>query len=114
LKILVVEDETLISLMVEDALEDAGFSVLTAPNADDALVILERDTVDVVFTDIDMPGSMDGLTLAANVRTRWPPVHIIIASGKRRPTPDELPSDAFFFPKPYCMDHVINALGRMA
>ena len=84
--VLVVEDEILIRDVIADDLEKAGFTVALAAHADEAIAILEaRQDVHLVFTDIDMPGSMDGLKLAAAVRDRWPPVHIIITTGKTRP-----------------------------
>jgi hypothetical protein len=64
----------------------------------------------VVFTDIDAPGSMDGLQLAAVVKDRWPPVDIVTASGKHRPMAGEMPSDAVFLPKPYPSGDVLKAL----
>ncbi|QUS40675.1 response regulator [Tardiphaga alba] len=114
-KVLVVEDEFLIMMWVEDALRDAGYSVVTASNADEAIDILEGDTeVRIVFTDIDMPGSMDGLRLAAVVRDRWPPVYIIVASGKHRPVAGEMPSEAVFLPKPYLSVDILTALNVAA
>ena len=84
--VLVVEDEPLIALDISDELTRAGYNVLTAANADEAIVLLEkRSDIATIFTDIDMPGSMNGLKLAAAVRKRWPPVNIIITTGKRRP-----------------------------
>lgn len=110
-KILVVEDEALILLWVEDALRDAGHTVITAGNADQAIAILECDTeIRTVFTDIDMPGSMDGLRLAAVVKDRWPPVDIIVASGKHRPLAGEMPPQAVFLPKPYLSVDMLKAL----
>lgn len=67
-----------------------------------------------VFSDIDMPGSMDGMKLAAAVRDRWPPIEIIIVSGHRRPVDRDLPARATFFPKPYNVDAVTAELNRMA
>jgi CheY-like chemotaxis protein len=111
-KVLVVEDDPFIIMWVEDALCEAGHNVLTARNADTAVEILERDTsIQLVFTDIDMPGSMDGLKLASAVRDRWPPVHIIIASGKHRPKRDEMPLNAVFLPKPYLPKDILGAVG---
>lgn len=113
-KVLVVEDETLISMWVEEALREAGHDVFSALNADRAIAILESDSeFDIVFTDIDMPGSMDGLKLAAYVRNRWPPVHLIIASGKHRPRLDEMPTESVFLPKPYLPNDVIDAIQRV-
>ena len=84
--VLIVEDEPLIRNLVSDELTDAGFGVIEAGDADAAIALLEfRQDIRLVFTDIDMPGSMNGLLLAACVRDRWPPVHIIITTGKARP-----------------------------
>jgi CheY-like chemotaxis protein len=109
-KVIVVEDETLIVLWVEEVLRDAGYEVLTASNANEAIQLLETDpAITYVFTDVDMPGSMDGLRLAAAVRNRWPPVHIVIASGKRRPLRTEMPERAIFLSKPYLPIDVLAA-----
>jgi two-component system, response regulator PdtaR len=107
--VLVVEDEPLIRLMVIEELESAGFEVTEAGNADQVIAVLEaRHDIRLVFTDIDMPGSMDGLKLAAAVRDRWPPVHIIMTTGKARPL--EIPPNALFIPKPYLSDAVVVAM----
>ena len=99
--ILVVEDDPLQRLGMIDLVEDAGFEAIEARDADQAVEILEgRLDIRVVFTDIDMPGSMDGLKLAAAIRKRWPPIEIIITSGGRKPALDELPARASFLPKP--------------
>jgi CheY-like chemotaxis protein len=104
--VLVVEDEAIIRDMVAEELEDAGFTVVIAMNADHAIPILEnRLDIQLVFTDIDMPGSMDGLKLAAAVRDRWP---IIITAGKARPP--EIPANALFIPKPYLGKNVVTAM----
>ncbi len=114
-KVLVVEDEALIRLWVEDALRDAGYEVETAANADEAILILEADrSITLVFTDIDMPGSMDGLKLAAAVRDRWPPVHIVVASGKSHPVASMLPTHSVFLPKPYIAAEVLAAFNQVA
>lgn len=86
-----------------DELEEAGFQVLEAANADVALKVLEArsDEVLVLFTDVHMPGSMDGMDLAEQVHTRWPHVQILISSGYARPEPHEIPDDGWFLPKPY-------------
>ena len=108
--VLVVEDETLIRELVAEELEVAGYTVVIANDADQAIAILEaRQDIHLVFTDINMPGSMDGLKLAAAVRDRWPPVHIIIiTSGKIRPL--EIPANALFIPKPYVGENVVAAM----
>ena len=98
--VLIVEDEFLVRQVLQIELEDAGYEVILADSADAAIAILEaRSDIHLVFTDIDMPGSMDGLKLAACVRDRWPPIHIIITTGKARPR--EIPANALFIPKPY-------------
>ena len=101
--VLVVEDEPLVRMTAADELEEAGFQVLEAANADVALKVLEArsDEVQVLFTDVDMPGSMDGLTLAEHVHKRWPHVLLLISSGYARPHPDEIPDHGQFMPKPY-------------
>ncbi len=107
--VLIVEDEPLIRELVAEELEEAGFKVVIANNADQAIAILEaRQDIQLVFTDIDMPGSMNGLKLAAAVRDRWPPVHIIITTGKVRPL--EIPANALFIPKPYVSKNVVAAM----
>jgi CheY-like chemotaxis protein len=107
--VLIVEDEALVREVIQTELEDAGYEVVLAENADAAIVILEaRADIHLVFTDIDMPGSMDGLKLAACVRDRWPPVHIIITTGKERPR--EIPANALFIPKPYLGQTVVDAV----
>ena len=85
--LLVVEDEPLLRMLAVDVGEDAGFLVVAAANADDAVAILEsRGDIRLVFTDIDMPGSLDGMKLAACIRDRWPPIHIILTSGHMKPS----------------------------
>lgn len=109
--ILVVEDDVLIRLRICEDLASEGYEVLTAARADEAIKILEsRDDITTVFTDIHMPGSMDGLKLAAAVRDRWPPVNIVITSGRVRPRADEMPTDSVFLGKPYQTAHVVKAL----
>lgn len=113
--ILVVEDEPLLLLDAIDMVEDAGFTAYGAANADEAIRMLERhDNIRVLFTDIDMPGSMDGLRLAHAVRDRWPPVSIIVASGHVTVKPEELPENGLFFAKPYPPGSVVSALKRIA
>ena len=114
-KVLVVEDEPLLLMMAAEVGEDAGFEALEAGNADEALSLLETvDDIRILVTDIDMPGSMNGLKLAATVRNRWPPIQIVIVSGKQRPKRSELPDDSVFFPKPYDIQELSSALVTMA
>jgi DNA-binding NtrC family response regulator len=112
--ILVIEDEPLIRMAVADELRDAGFHTLEAANADDALGILSTEaSIGAIFTDIDLHGELDGLSLAWIVKDRWPPIGIIITSGKRRVESDQMPDQAVFFPKPYAYQAVIDALARL-
>ena len=80
--VLIVEDEILLRMDATEALESAGLVVVEAGSADEAILILEqRDDINLIFTDIHMPGSMDGLKLAHFVKDRWPPIRIIATSG---------------------------------
>jgi two-component system, response regulator PdtaR len=100
--VLIVEDEPLLRMLAVEAVEEAGFVALEAGNADEAVALLEtRPDISLLFTDIDMPGSMDGLKLAHAVRDRWPPLKILIVSGKVRLQPSDLPSNSCFVGKPY-------------
>jgi CheY-like chemotaxis protein len=99
--ILIVEDELLIRMNAVEMIEEA-YEVVEAANADEAIAILERRLdITVLFTDIQMPGSMDGLKLAAAVRDRWPPILIVATSGHVKLGPDDLPQGGRFLPKPY-------------
>lgn len=112
--ILVVEDEALILFALSEDLRAAGFQVLEARNADEAVRKLEENPdIGLMFTDIDMPGSMDGLCLSANVRDRWPPVRIIITSGKRKPGSEAMPDGGVFLSKPYSPEDVAIAIHKM-
>lgn len=100
--VLIAEDDPLLRMLAVEVVEEAGFVVLEASNADEAVALLEtRPDISLLFTDIEMPGSMDGLKLARAVRDRWPPVKILIVSGKVRLQPSELPSNSRFVGKPY-------------
>jgi DNA-binding NtrC family response regulator len=113
--VLVVEDEALLRMLAVQIVEDAGFEPLEAANADDAVRILEtRSDIRIVFTDIDMPGSMNGMKLAAAVRGRWPPIEIIVTSGHYNVRVEELPTRGVFFRKPYDDREIIATLQRMA
>lgn len=113
--VLVVEDEPLLRMMAMDMVEDAGFEPVEARDADEAIALLEaRTDITIVFTDVDMPGSMDGLKLAAAIRDRWPPIEIVITSGHFRLDDTEIPTRTVFFPKPYDHQEVIATLRWMA
>ena len=102
MKILVVEDEPLIRLGLASAIEEAGYVVVEAANASDAIKLLEADhSIRLVMTDVDMPGGMDGIRLAHYVRDRWPPIQLIVISGKVGVQAGQLPAGAKFIGKPY-------------
>ena len=95
-------------------LESAGFEVIQAGDADEAIAILSaRSDIHVVFTDIQMPGSMDGLKLARFVRDRWPPIKIVATSGHVRLEDDDLPAGSVFLPKPYLGAELVGTLREL-
>ena len=99
--VLIVEDEMMLRMRAVDIVEDAGFRSVEAVNADEAMSILEsRSDISLLFTDIQMPGSMDGLKLAHTVHNRWPDIKIILVSGQMNPSEAERPADSRFFGKP--------------
>ncbi|WP_308737928.1 response regulator [Rhizobium sp. TH2] len=109
-----MEDEFLIRMDIADSLERAGFVVHEAGNAREAIAILDKNSdIQAMFTDVDMPGGMDGVRLAAFARDRWPPLKIIITSGYRRVTANEMPAECRFFDKPYNLDRVITTIREM-
>ncbi|MDO9637518.1 MAG: response regulator [Pseudotabrizicola sp.] len=110
--VLVVEDTAIIRMGAVDLVRSAGYEALEACDADEAIRILEsRDDIDLVFTDVQMPGSMDGIKLSHYIRNRWPPVKLLVASGAAIVAESSLPSGSLFFSKPY-NDHDI--IDRMA
>ena len=113
--VLIVEDEPLIRTGAVYIIEDAGFEVVEAASADEAIRILERRSdIRVVFTDIHMPGSMDGLKLAHAVRNRWPPIKIMVTSGRELIAQQVLPEGGRFFAKPYNSIEILAALREWA
>jgi CheY-like chemotaxis protein len=112
--ILIVEDEFLLRLDSAETIEQAGFEVVQAANADEAIAILEaRPEIHLVFTDIQMPGSMDGLKLARFVRDRWPPIKIIATSGREVAGENDLPAGSLFLPKPYRGPVLVSAIREL-
>lgn len=100
--VLVVEDEALIRMGAAELIRDLGFEVLEAVDANHAVSLLESvPDITVVFTDVEMPGSMDGLLLAAVVRDRWPPIALLVTSGKVHPASSDMPTGTQFMSKPY-------------
>ena len=112
--VLIVEDEYLVRTGTRDAVETAGFDVLEAGDADEAIAILTaRNDVSLIFTDVHMPGSMDGLKLVHFVRDRWPPVKIVATSGRVRITDSDLPEGGRFLPKPYSAGEITATLHEL-
>jgi len=109
--ILTVEDELFVSEYLKGILESDGHRVLATYDADEAIEVLEsvRD-IELVITDIDMPGSMDGLRLAAVIRDRWPPIHLIVVTGLTPPSSSELPSGSLFVAKPYRPAEILSGV----
>jgi CheY-like chemotaxis protein len=112
--ILVVEDEFLLRINATDMLSDAGFDPIEAANADEAIEILDaRSDIRLIFTDIQMPGTMDGQKLASMVRDRWPPIAIILTSGRVGVANSELPQMARFLSKPYTERQLTGAISEL-
>jgi two-component sensor histidine kinase len=112
--VLVVEDEMVLRMRAVDIVEDAGFVPIEAVSADQAIGILEsRDDISLLFTDIQMPGSMDGLKLAHAAHARWPHIKIILVSGQIAVTDADKPDDSRFFPKPLEVQQMIGELQDM-
>lgn len=113
--ILVVEDEPLIRMDAVDTIEDAGFQTAEAGSAAAALKVLEaRDDISIVFTDVEMPGEMDGLGLAAHIRLHWPAIAIVIASGFVKSDDVTLPDGAVVIAKPYGIGQVTQTLQKLS
>lgn len=109
--VLIVEDHLLVQITATAQIEDAGMATLVANDADEALQILAtRNDVRTVFTDIDMPGTMDGLGLAMVVRERWPDIRVVVTSGGKPRAVDRLPDDVAFFQKPYEYSAIVDEL----
>ena len=109
--VLIVEDEPVLRMLAVEVVEEAGFIAIEARDADEAVILLEsRTDIALLFTDINMPGGMDGLKLAHAVRDRWPPIKILVVSGKQRLQPSELPSNSCFLGKPYQVTALVEEL----
>ena len=112
--VLVVEDEMVLRMRAVDIVEDAGFTAVEAVNADEALSILEkRSDIALLFSDIQMPGSMDGLKLAHAVHARWPAIKIILVSGQIKLSDADKPANSLFFGKPLVVKQMIGELQAM-
>ena len=113
--VLVVEDEPLIRMNAALMVEEAGYAVIEATNADEAIRILEeRNDINVVFTDVNMPGSMDGLKLAHAIHGRWPPIRVIVTSGQVAVRESDIREDDRFIAKPYDARQIANMLHDIA
>ena len=112
--VLIVEDEPRIRYDMVDFLERAGYRTLEAANADEALVLLKHNAIDTLYTDIDMPGSMDGLGLVATVRTRFPGMRIIVTSGLVKLTHQDLEAGIAFLAKPAAGLELLNLMAKSA
>jgi len=112
--VLVVEDNPLILMSALDLVTTAGFEGVGAASADEAIAILEaRTDIRLVFTDVQMPGTMDGVKLAHYIRERWPPIHLIVASGRSILEESQLPPGSRFFSKPYDDNTIVEEITRM-
>lgn len=112
--VLVVEDSVVIRMSAVDLIRSAGYEALEAGDADEAISILEsRSDIDLVFTDVQMPGTMDGIKLSHYIRDRWPPVKLIVASGNAIVEESNLPQGSRFFSKPYDDGSITDAIARL-
>lgn len=112
--VLVVEDEMMLRMKVVDMVEDAGYTPIEAVDADEAMAVLQsRSDIVLMLTDVQMPGSMNGLQLAHAVHERWPPIKIILASGQLKLSGSDIPLDSRFFGKPLQSEDVIAEMRDM-
>ena len=112
--ILVVDDEELLRLNAADLLEESGYAVIEAASAEDALRTLEiRPDVRLLFTDIQMPGAIDGLELARLVHERWPHIRLVMTSGQKQPSRAEIPDKGRFIAKPYRAGELLGQVNSM-
>ena len=112
--VLVVDDEVVLRFLAADTLQESGFRVLEAEDAKVALQVLaDHPGVRVLFTDINMPGALDGLDLAREVHDRWPAVKLVVTSGRLRPSDSEIPDSGRFLAKPYSPDTLIDEIRKV-
>jgi CheY-like chemotaxis protein len=114
--VIVVEDEPMVRMAAVRAFEDAGFEVLEGKNAQVALLILKTEggRIQALFTDVEMPGAMDGLMLAQRIHQDWPLISVMVASGRVSPCAAEMPEGSRFFKKPYDLAHVVAHIRERA
>ncbi len=113
--VVVVEDEFLVRLAACEALADAGFQVVEVDRSDGAIAVLRSRAIDIhaLFTDVHVPGPIDGIALAHLARRNWPWMALLLASGRARPHSSELPDGSRFMSKPYEACQVIGHLREM-
>ena len=112
--ILVVDDEPLIRNCVREILEDGGYGVKEAGNADEALRLLEEDGINAVLTDIEMPGRFNGIDLARMIRAMWPNIALVVTSGRTLPHPAELPPYTPMLTKPFSQERLMSVMRTLA
>jgi CheY-like chemotaxis protein len=113
--ILLIEDEPLQQIFLSDLIAEAGFEVIEVGSAEQGLAVLEsRSDVRIVFADLDMPQSIDGLRIAAAIRDRWPPIEIILTSGRTSPAMEMIPARSCFVVKLYVTSQIIGAIQSFA
>ena len=114
--VIIVEDESLLRMLAVLAFGEAGFDVIEAANAHEAIDILQHkaDELHVLFTDVHMPGELTGVHLANHVRDRWPWISVLVTSGRPQPMSHELPAGARFVPKPYDLTEVAGHIKELA
>ena len=109
-----MEDEAIIRMLLVEVFEDSGFEVLEASRASDALELLSlRSDIVALFTDVEMPGDMNGYALARESRQSHPCIAVIVASGREMPKPGDLPVGGKFVPKPYRPESVVATICDM-
>jgi CheY-like chemotaxis protein len=114
-RILLVEDDPLLRLGASAVLSDAGYEVLEAADAEEAIAMLEHEpNIRVMISDIQMPGSIDGVKLAHAVRRRWPPIEVLLTSGRHIPGAGELPERVRYLPKPFAAPELLAEVGALA
>ncbi len=106
--VLIVDDEPFVRLYACGVMEEAGYPTKEAGDADEAMQLIAADGITIVITDVEMPGSMDGLALARRVRATWPRIAVIVASGRRLPRTDELPEEISFLSKPFSQEQLLS------
>ena len=107
---LIAEDEPILRMNAAEMLQDMGFAIEGAETADQALTLLNTENVELLITDIHMPGARDGLMLAREAVERWPSLHVVICSGRTHLTDAQLPPRTKFVAKPYTMDDIEDAI----